>query len=142
MRQPGSIRAGIRANVGGNSTPAHPRTAAIANARKRGVYAASSCAYPEAVALAHTVLTERSFPLGSRAVRLILLLLLLLAVPVAAQAQFTFTTNNGAITITGYTGPGGVVVIPSATNGLPVTSIADLAFDDITNLTSVTIPDT
>jgi len=62
----------------------------------------------------------------------------LLAMPVAAQAQFNFTTNNGAITITGYSG-GGVVVIPGTTNGFPVTSIADNAFYNST-LTSVTIP--
>ena len=37
------------------------------------------------------------------------LLMLVLAFPVAVQAQFTFTTNSGAITITGYTGPGGAV---------------------------------
>lgn len=29
-----------------------------------------------------------------------------LALPALIQAQFTFTTNNGAITITGYTGGG------------------------------------
>ena len=33
------------------------------------------------------------------------------------------TTNNGTITITGYTGPGGAVTIPGTINGLPVTSI-------------------
>ena len=54
----------------------------------------------------------------------ILPLLLLLMLPAAVQAQdFTYTTNNGAITITGYTGPGGAVTIPDMINGLPVTSI-------------------
>jgi hypothetical protein len=72
----------------------------------------------------------------------LLLLLLLLGLPSLAQAQFTFTTNSGTLTITGYTGPGGAVIIPRATNRLPVTSIADLAFDDTTNLTNITIPDT
>ena len=43
---------------------------------------------------------------------LILGLALLLLTPLAAQAQFTFVTNNGAITITRYTGSGGAVVIP------------------------------
>jgi hypothetical protein len=43
----------------------------------------------------------------------------LLALPVAGQAQYAFTTNNGAITITGYSGLGGTVTIPSATNGYP-----------------------
>ena len=61
----------------------------------------------------------------------ILPLLLLLALP-AARAQFTYTTNNGAITITGYTGPGGDVIIPSMTNGLPVTSIGTAAFSACT----------
>jgi BspA type Leucine rich repeat region (6 copies) len=63
----------------------------------------------------------------------------LLALPAAVQAQFTYTTNNGAITITGYTGSGGAVTIPDTINGLPVTSIGDDAFFDIP-LTSVTIP--
>ncbi len=58
------------------------------------------------------------------------------------EAQFTFTTNNGAITITGYTGPGGGVVIPSATNGLPVVGMAQNAFYRRTTVTSVIIPDT
>ena len=51
-----------------------------------------------------------------------------LALPMLAQAQFTYTTNNGALTITGYTGSGGAVVIPAATNGYPVTSIGVDAF--------------
>src|ERR1039457_664600 len=65
---------------------------------------------------------------------------LLLALPATVQAQFTFTTNNGTITITGYTGLGGVVTIPSTTNGWPVTSIGDYAFQHSV-LSSVIIPD-
>ena len=57
-----------------------------------------------------------------------------------AWAQFTFTTNNGTIAITGYTGPGGAVAIPSETNGWPVCSIADSAFSSKSSLKSVTIP--
>jgi hypothetical protein len=67
-------------------------------------------------------------------------LLLLLTLPAAVQAQFNYTTNNGAITITGYTGHGGAVTIPDTINGLPVTAIGDSAFFDCTILTSVTIP--
>ncbi len=66
--------------------------------------------------------------------------LLLLAPTGVVQAQFSCTTNNGAITITGYTGPGGALTIPSAVNGLPVTSIGQYAFSSCTSLTSVTIP--
>jgi hypothetical protein len=63
----------------------------------------------------------------------------LLALPAVGQAQFKYVTNNGAITITGCTGPGGAVTIPGATNGLPVTGIAAYAFDGCTSLTGVTI---
>jgi hypothetical protein len=51
---------------------------------------------------------------------------------------FTYSTNNGAIAITGYTGPGGVVTIPGTINGLPVTSLGGNTFN--APLTSVTIP--
>src|ERR1017187_9567538 len=76
----------------------------------------------------------------------VLLPLLLLALPAAVQAQFTLWTNTGTITITGYTGPGGAVIIPDTTNGMPVTSIGGNgfgvgAFEDCTTVTSVTIPD-
>jgi len=54
---------------------------------------------------------------------------------------YTYTTNNAAITITGYTGCGGALSIPSTINGLPVTSIGYSAFAQVTCLTSVTIPD-
>ena len=65
----------------------------------------------------------------------------LLVATSAAQAQFTYTTNNGTITITGYTGSGGAVTIPNSINGLRVTSIAAYAISDFfhTALT-VTIP--
>jgi hypothetical protein len=54
--------------------------------------------------------------------------------------QMAYTAANGAITITGYTGPGGAVAIPGTINGLPVTSIGDYAFWGCARLTSVTIP--
>jgi hypothetical protein len=51
---------------------------------------------------------------------------------------YDYSTNSGTITITGYTGSGGAVVIPGTINFLPVTRIGDLAFSS-TSLTSVTI---
>jgi hypothetical protein len=69
-----------------------------------------------------------------------ILLVLLLTFPVAARAQFNFTTNNDTILITGYTGLGGDVTIPDATNGYPVTGIGEWAFLFNTNLANVTIP--
>ena len=67
-------------------------------------------------------------------------LLLLLVLPIAVQAQdYGYITNNGTITITGYTGSGGAVTIPDTINGLQVTTIYH-AFKHCLNLTSVTIP--
>jgi hypothetical protein len=63
-----------------------------------------------------------------------------LALPAVVQAQFSYTTNNGAITITGYnTAAGLTAAIPAATNGYPVTSIGDGAFQ-YSGITNVTIP--
>ena len=56
------------------------------------------------------------------------------------QAQFNFITNNGAIIITGYTGPAGPVTIPASTNGLPVTAIEGPAGFEDKGITSVAIP--
>lgn len=67
-------------------------------------------------------------------------LLLLLTISALAQAQFTFITNNGSITIAGYCGSNGVAIIPSYTNGYPVTGIAGSAFSGCNSLTNVTIP--
>jgi hypothetical protein len=80
-------------------------------------------------------------------------LLLILTLPSVVQASFYYppyicaTNNNGAITIIGYNGSGGVVTVPSSilVNGvsLPVTSIGGNAFGIIggPSLTSVIIPD-
>jgi len=65
---------------------------------------------------------------------------LLLLAAQATQAQFTYITNNGAIIITGYTGPGGPVTIPASTNGLPVTAIEGPAGFENKGITSVAIP--
>jgi len=63
-----------------------------------------------------------------------------LALPVALYAQFAYTNVNGAITITGYTGPGGNIVIPDHIEGIPVVRIGNHAFSGSTALTGVTIP--
>jgi hypothetical protein len=57
------------------------------------------------------------------------------------QAQFTFTTNNAAITITGYTGTNSTVIIPGTTNGYPVGTIGTNAFISHYTVTNLTIPD-
>ena len=58
----------------------------------------------------------------------------------SATSQLTYVTNDGAITITGYTSASLSVVIPCETNGYPVTTIGSAAFDSDLTLNSVTIP--
>jgi hypothetical protein len=66
---------------------------------------------------------------------------ILVTASTTANAQFEYVTNAGGttLTITGYSGSPGVV-IPSAINGLTVTSIGDFAFA-VDSVTSVTIAD-
>jgi len=75
---------------------------------------------------------------GGRSLFCCLLLFLSGAV---AEAQFAFTTSttSGQITITGFTGSPGALVIPDTLNGLPVTSIGTGAFKTCSTLTSVSI---
>jgi uncharacterized repeat protein (TIGR03803 family) len=55
--------------------------------------------------------------------------------------NYTTIFNDGTITITGYSGPiADALIIPSTITGLPVTTIGDDAFAGLTNLTSVSIP--
>ncbi len=56
------------------------------------------------------------------------------------STNFTYITNNGTISITGYTGSSSVVVIPSSINGLPVTGLAVAVFFSYSSLTYVSIP--
>ena len=62
----------------------------------------------------------------------------------AAQwGDFTYefsNSDNTTITITGYSGAGGAVVIPDNITGLPVVTIGPSAFENNTTMTSVTIP--
>lgn len=65
--------------------------------------------------------------------------------PVPAMAAeaggFEYEVNGDAVTITGYTGSGIDVVIPSVIDGKTVTSIGHGAFYNCTSLKSVEIPD-
>ncbi len=49
--------------------------------------------------------------------------------------------EDGGVTITGYTGNGGEVAIPSEIDSKFVTSIGSYAFKNCTGLTNITIPD-
>lgn len=61
--------------------------------------------------------------------------------PAFELAPFNYTTSNATVTLTGYTGTNIVMTIPGTLYGMPVVSIGDVAFQHLTNLTSVTIPD-
>lgn len=54
---------------------------------------------------------------------------------------FRYKTEYGEVTVTGYTGPGGDIAIPSKIGQFPVTAIDHWAFKDCSNLTGITIPD-
>ncbi len=67
---------------------------------------------------------------------------LFLELPTGVQAgDFQYTTNNGTISVTGYSGTGGVVTIVPSVDSLPVTSIGDWVFYWRTSLTSISLPD-
>lgn len=56
--------------------------------------------------------------------------------------DYTYAVENGDVTIYGYNGSGGDIVIPDTLGGYPVTGIGYQAFYNCANLTSVTIPNT
>ena len=56
------------------------------------------------------------------------------------EHYFDISVSNNQVTITGFTGLGGSIVIPSNIQGFPVITIGDHAFED-NQLTSVVIPD-
>lgn len=70
---------------------------------------------------------------------------LLMSSPVATRSQdFTYTTNSpdtNTVTITGYTGSGGAVEIPSNILGKAVTRLGNSSFEFCGSLTSIIIPD-
>ena len=76
---------------------------------------------------------------------LVLVLVCVFVLPATAQAategDYTYTVANGEATITGYTGVGGDITIPSELGGYPVTVIGEKAFYCNYAITSVVIPD-
>jgi hypothetical protein len=110
-------------------------TAAMKTNLSRAASAASQRSKPR-----QSHLTQQRPHLPPRALWVLPLLLMVLRA--AGQSEdYTYETNNAAITITAYTGPGGEVSIPSTINGLPVTSIGEFAFAYRTSLTNITMGD-
>ena len=56
------------------------------------------------------------------------------------MSGFEYSTSYGQVTIVGYEGAGGDVVIPDFINDLPVTGIGQSAFYRCTGPTSITLP--
>jgi len=63
-------------------------------------------------------------------------------VAAAQEGNYTYTVSGSpaVATITGYTGAGGAIAIPSTLGGYPTAAIGNYAFEYRTSLTSVTIP--
>jgi len=61
-------------------------------------------------------------------------------VQAAQEGDYNYTVTDNKATITGYTGDGGVVTIPSTLGGYPVASIGEYAFVDCSNLTGISFP--
>ena len=59
---------------------------------------------------------------------------------IPATEDYTYTVSDGKATITGYTGAGGAITIPSTLGGYPTMAIGNNAFESCTSLTSVIIP--
>lgn len=59
----------------------------------------------------------------------------------SASSDFEYTITDGEVTITGYTGEGGNVVVPSEIEGYPVTVIGEDSFSNCFSLISIVIPD-
>ena len=79
-------------------------------------------------------------------VSLTFVLVAVCAMPFAALGETTsdgyeYTKQNGAVTITGYSGAGGDIVTPSTIDSAPVTAIGDEAFERNSKITSVTVSD-
>jgi hypothetical protein len=54
--------------------------------------------------------------------------------------DYTFTFDGSQVTITGYTGTGGTITMPSEIGGYPVTIIGDRSFQNNGNIVHLTIP--
>ena len=58
----------------------------------------------------------------------------------ATEGDFEYSVSSDGATITGYTGTGGAVTIPSTLGGYDVISIDSSAFSENTTITSISIP--
>ena len=60
---------------------------------------------------------------------------------VALESDFRYDITKGKAVVTGYAGKGGAVTIPATLGGAEVVGVADRAFENMTTVTSVTLPE-
>ncbi|NTV89433.1 MAG: leucine-rich repeat domain-containing protein, partial [Clostridiales bacterium] len=65
---------------------------------------------------------------------------IVITMPGEAFAEDTFSISSAGV-ITGYSGAGGDIEVPSTVNGTAVTGIGDYAFFACSGITSVSIPE-
>ncbi len=67
-----------------------------------------------------------------------------IGIPFTAIGQtpegLSYATDGGSVIITGYEGTDAAITIPDNVEGVPVTGIGEMAFQDCTSLTDITIP--
>ena len=61
--------------------------------------------------------------------------------PQSSAGELQYTVSEGVVTITGYTGAGGNVVIPTEIDDTSVVVIGNYAFLNQTSIVNVSIPD-
>ena len=66
------------------------------------------------------------------------------SIPAAAatEGDYTYTASGGYATITGYSGSGGDITVPSTLGGNTVTKISASVFYKNGSITGIVIPDT
>jgi hypothetical protein len=89
--------------------------------------------------------TDKKFITGGKPIKtimnnwIVITAICALVWPAESRAQYNYTTNNGTVTITGYTGIAANVNIPDKINGVTVAGIGSLAFSN-SSVANVTIP--
>ena len=130
------------------STQTLTATVAPANATNRsvtwssgntGIATVSANGLVTAVSVGNTTITVTTSDGGHTATSTVIVTATVSPDAFGVYGDFNWHRVSGVVTITGYSGPGGAVVIPAAIEGYPVTAIGASAFVN-SNLTSVDIP--
>jgi len=61
-------------------------------------------------------------------------------VSLPVEGDFSYSVENGAATVTGYSGPGGNIIVPSVLGGNPVRALGESLFRNLGSISGVVIP--